>query len=233
MLYLNLSVRTFLSFLVLAVLSVVHAETMIPPPGLNDGDQYRLFFMTSGARDATSVDIEDYNEFVQSHVDRSPELAALGLEWNAVVSTPTVAARDNTGTNHEVDSDGVPVYLVNGTLLASNNVRLWVDHGRELLNISEFGDIVPIENPARPDPIVVWSGSLQDGTIDEALGSVRPGTGIATGGGSLAFTNSRDDSDQRHHLYAMSSVLTVPEPSFNFLWLTCMSAFARRRQGRR
>ena len=65
------------------------AEIIIPPPDLRPADQYRLIFLTSGIRDATSTDIEDYNAFVQQHANASPELAALGVEWKAAASTAT------------------------------------------------------------------------------------------------------------------------------------------------
>lgn len=205
----------------------VSAEIVIPPTGLNDGDEYRLFFMTSGKRDATSTDIEDYNAFVQLHADNSPELAALGVSWKAVVSTPTVAARDTTG-NSEVDREGAPVYLVNGTLMASTNVRLWVDHGGELLNVNELGDVVPFANPLRPENIEAWSGSLQSGAISPfPLGIDEPILGAATLGGSLAYFNRTDDSTVSHHLYAMSPVLTVPEPAFNAFWLLFVLSLRR------
>lgn len=228
--FLNLSVRTFLSFFVLTVLSVVHAEIMIPPPGLSNGEQYRLFFMTSGERGGTSTNIGDYNAFAQMHADGSPELAALNVEWKAVVSTPTVAARDNTGTNHEVEPDGVPIYLVNGTLLASSNVQMWVDHGREFLKVDELGQVVPFENPARPEDILAWSGSLPSGAIlPFPLGTDEPILGAATLGGSCLF-NRPDDATAEHHLYAMSPVLTVPEPELSIRWLAFIFASAHSRK---
>lgn len=230
--FFNALVRTFLPLLCFLAARPLFAEIMIPPPGLEDGDQYRLFFMTSGERDATSTDIEDYNAFVQSHADSSPELAALGLNWKAVVSTPTVAARDNTGTNPELDGKGVPIYLVNGTPFEGNNFGLWGDKGRTQVHITELGEAFPFENPERPEDILVWSGSFPDGTIGgaEALGTDEPIVGYATGGGSLVFFNSADDAPELYHLLAMSSALTVPEPEFNSLWFVFVLLTRRRVQ---
>ena len=216
----NLSVRPFLLFS-LFLAGPAFAEIMVPPAGLNNGDQYRLFFMTSGERDATSTNIEDYNAFVQQHAESSPNLAALGLEWKAVASTPTVAARDNTGTNPELDGEGVPIYLVDGTLFEDSNFGLWGDKGQTQVHVTELGELFPFENPDRPEDILVWTGSFPDGTIggNESLGTREPIVGFATGGGSLVFFNSDDDAPELHHLLAMSSVLTVPEPEFSILWL--------------
>ena len=36
------------------------------PTGLNTGDQFRLIFLSSTKRDATSTAIDDYNTFVQT-----------------------------------------------------------------------------------------------------------------------------------------------------------------------
>ena len=42
----------------------LQAQVTTVPTGLNGGDQYRLVFVTSTTRDATSSDIADYNAFV-------------------------------------------------------------------------------------------------------------------------------------------------------------------------
>jgi hypothetical protein len=76
--------------------------TAIPitvPTGLNPGDEYRLAFVTSTTRDATSSDITVYNGFVTASANAVTELALLGSTWTAIASTPTADARDNTNTN--------------------------------------------------------------------------------------------------------------------------------------
>ncbi|MCB1211118.1 MAG: choice-of-anchor D domain-containing protein, partial [Verrucomicrobiales bacterium] len=83
------------------------------PPGLAVGSVYRLIFVTTGARDATSTDINVYNAFVTDQANAAPALAALGTTWKAIASTATVYARDNTGTNRAVSTGG-PFYGING-----------------------------------------------------------------------------------------------------------------------
>lgn len=94
------------------------------PTDLNPGDQYRLVFVTNGARNALSTDIADYNDFVTAQANLSTELAALGTTWFAIGSTSTVSARDNTGTDA---GGGVPIYLpVAGDLsIADDYADLW------------------------------------------------------------------------------------------------------------
>ena len=50
--------------------SAAAAAPITVPTDLNPGDSYRLVFASSGARDYTSTNIADYNNFVQSAADR-------------------------------------------------------------------------------------------------------------------------------------------------------------------
>ena len=68
------------------------------PSDLNPGDPYRLAFVTSTTRDATSTNIADYNNFVSGVANGVTQLAALGTTWKAIGSTSADDARDNTGT---------------------------------------------------------------------------------------------------------------------------------------
>ena len=60
----------------------VQAEIITEPTDLSVGEQYRLVFVTSGSRDATSTDIEDYNSFVDGHGD-----FAIASDWKVIGST--------------------------------------------------------------------------------------------------------------------------------------------------
>ena len=56
----------------LGIGGIAHAQTEVPmdwsliPAGLGPGDQFRLLFVSSTTRDATSSDIADYDAHVQS-----------------------------------------------------------------------------------------------------------------------------------------------------------------------
>ncbi|WP_044035277.1 hypothetical protein, partial [Microcystis aeruginosa] len=144
------------------------AALVVVPTGLNPGDQYRLVFVTDGTRDATSTNIDDYNNFVTNEVTGSPLATALtaagftpsAITWKAIASTDSVAARDNTGTNPS--STGVPIYLIDGNRVANNNADLW--DGSILTGI----DRTPQESVGF---FFVWSGTSDDGTVGGALGS--------------------------------------------------------------
>ena len=84
----------------------VAAAIVIPPPDLNPGDQYRLVFVTSDATTANSDDIATYNSFVNSQASTVSSTGFPTSGWAAIVSTTTVDARDNTGTNGVT---GVPI----------------------------------------------------------------------------------------------------------------------------
>jgi hypothetical protein len=101
------------AFLALACVvgTATHARAVpiTAPPGLDPGDQYRLAFVTSTLRDATSANIADYNAYVTTVANAVPELLALATTWTAIGSTASVDARDNTGTNPNVEA-GVPIF---------------------------------------------------------------------------------------------------------------------------
>jgi hypothetical protein len=210
--------RLGIAWLVIAGLVVlaghVEAELMLQPAELDVGDPYRLAFVTSTVRDATSSDIHDYNEFVQAAADSSP-LAGLGQSWQAIGSTIAIDARDNTGTNLEVDGLGVPIHLVDGTLLATGNADLWDGELLSEIDVDEFGVEVPSFTNQR-----VWTGSRSDGTrpqLDTLGGSVPLNFSMQ---GRLDTSDSEwiryfAETNNRHNrLYGISGVIiAVPEPT--------------------
>lgn len=179
------------------------------PTGLNPGDQYRLVFVTSATRTATSSDINSYNDFVDAIGD-----TVVASDWKAMASTAGVDARDNTGTNPGIDPTGVPIYLLNDTRMANGYSDLWDGFVLSAPNISETGDILNG---------FVWTGSLTHG-----VGSNRLGETIATAGFSSVaaigwMTNNELGSGASFSLYAMSDVLTVaPVPEPGALALFCL-----------
>ncbi|MDJ0561728.1 MAG: PEP-CTERM sorting domain-containing protein [Microcystis sp. M53599_WE4] len=191
------------------------AALVVVPTGLNPGDQYRLVFVTDGTRDATSTNIDDYNNFVTNEVTGSPLATALtaagftpsAITWKAIGSTDSVAARDNTGTNPS--STGVPIYLIDGNRVANNNADLW--DGSILTGI----DRTPQESGVLT---LVWSGTSDDGTVSawgEALGSNFAIVGVAIAGvlGSAWINESVKSGSEEYRFYGISTVLTVPTPA--------------------
>ena len=93
----------------IAVATASARATVVVPDGLQAGDMYHLVFVTEGTRDATSIDIADYNAFVQAEAERSGATTEnFGIDWFAIGSTAMVDARDNAVVE-------APVYLLDGT----------------------------------------------------------------------------------------------------------------------
>jgi len=196
------------------------AALVIVPADLAPGAQYRLVFVTDGTRDATSTNIDDYNKFVTNDarggtpgIDTALDVAlnAAGfnpntIEWKAIGSTDSVAARDNTGTNPS--STGVPIYLIDGNRVANNNADLW--DGSILTGI----DRTPQESVGF---FFVWSGTSDDGTVNAWGGAL--GSNVAIVGVAGAFLGSGwiDESGKSgsevSQFYGISTVLTVPTPA--------------------
>ena len=95
----------------------VRSTWALTPSGLTDGDQFRLIFVSSTRRNATSSDIEVYNTFVQDRAAAGHmEIQSYSSQFRVVGSTAAVDARDNTNTT----GTGVPIYWLNGNKVADN-----------------------------------------------------------------------------------------------------------------
>jgi len=193
--------------------SAAQAALVVVPPGLNPGDQYRLVFVTDGKRDATSTNINDYNNFVTSQVTGSALATALTtagfnlntITWKAISSTDATSAKVNTGTDGS--QPDVPIYLIDGNRVANNNADLW--DGSIQTNINRT-QIDTSKNAS------VWTGTQAGGSTGSPLGNAIGFPPVANMGATI-YTDSRWINDitflsvsQSLSLYGMSSVLTVP-----------------------
>jgi hypothetical protein len=179
------------------------AMIYVVPTDLNPGDQYRLAFVTSNTRNATSSNIDDYNMFVTTTANNQSRLAALGTTWTAIASTFTVDAKVNTHTNPDTDGPGVPIYLLNNTRLADDNNDLWNGDIQHPLAITETGDVLPDR--------FVWTGTYIDGTQYEPLGFNR-GAGGATSHNDFGWiVIDFRPTVVSSQLYSISGVLEVPD----------------------
>lgn len=204
-------------------------QVQLQPSDLKPGERYRLAFLTSTLTKATSSDISTYNEFVQATADSAPSVGQWGLKWMALASTLEVNARDNTGTNVQVD-ESLPIYLVDGTPLVPTYEALYHDafpddpDGLRRFNVNELGDVL-IGNSHGEEGRFVWTGTdyfgaalvfSNDfensrgplGTPDGVVGNANDARG-AWLDGEWSF-----DTNFEFPMYAISEVLTaVPEPS--------------------
>lgn len=181
------------------------------PPGLLEGDEYRLAFVTSVGRDALSTEINDYNAFVQSVADASL-LGRDNVTWRAIASTADVHAWDNTLTNRNLLGNGVPVYHPDGSRIASGNQDIWDTYGYPKQNrkfpigFTESGD--PYEG-------YVYTGIFDGSFFPGPLGTPNPTIGLSSG--RFWATDGPADyfgigPDETLPFYALSSVITATAP---------------------
>ena len=189
----------------LASSSVAGAQVTTIPNGLSPGDEYRLIFVTSTTRDATSTDIADYNTFVTGVANLVPELVALNAQWFAVGATTSTSGRTNTGI---LAAGDVPVFRLDDQIVVNDAFGLWAALTTPLLNpveVNESGAVEMTDNR-------VFSGLQEFGNADNPLGgtNVNWGRFVTTGGGWIRANNSPAASE--YHFYAVSDTLTVPPP---------------------
>jgi hypothetical protein len=183
------------------------------PTGLGPGTQYRLAFLSPSKRDAQSANIEDYNSFV--NIDGFSDTGIDG--WKAIVSTPTVDARDNTSTNASAPGiQGVPIYLLDGSRLVDDYDDLWDGTLDRSFSVDSNGfdrSLILVNAFER----TVWTGTPGfDGQGLASLfnlgGNFLPTTGqfdlVGVTGAWISEENHLPT--ERFPLYAISPLLTTP-----------------------
>ena len=132
--------------------------------------------------------------------------------WTAIGSTSSVDAIDNTSTTGAGTDIGI--YLLNDTQIATSYADLWDGTIATFFNVDEQGDSAPYGNEQ------VWTGTDGDGTanVGNQLGTAEPRFGKTNQDATANWWISRLDGSSwpatdTYHLFAMSGVLTVPEPS--------------------
>jgi hypothetical protein len=105
-------------------------------PSLPPGSQFRYVFVTSGTIDAVRTSIDYYNTFVNTKASAGSQTRDITGAWAAIASTAAVSARTNTATT---DTGGVPIYRVDGTLVANNYADLWNGSIANPINVDQNG----------------------------------------------------------------------------------------------
>lgn len=129
----------------------VDAAAITIPAGLNPGGQYRLVFVTSTTRSATSTDIASYDATVAAAAASSPELNALGTNWRVIGSTAAVNAFDHIG-----GAFSMPLYNLGGLRVADNSTDLWDTSISNPIQFDEFGALTTAS--------FVWTGTQENGS---------------------------------------------------------------------
>ena len=186
-----------------AAQTVVPGDWPLKPSGLSAGDQFRLMFITSTTRDATSSNIADYNSFVQTRAAAGhTSIRSYSAQFHALGSTATVDARDNTSTT----GTGVPIYWLGGAKAADDYPDFYDGSWDSAAVRNESGGTVGTT-------ISYWTGSDPDGTegfiggvFSAALGATFVRRGDAVGFSSSASNGSPSDTNP---LLALSPVFEV------------------------
>jgi len=210
----------------------LQAGMMITPAGLNPGDQFRVVFVTDGRIGPLGTDHSIYDSFV------SAEAVSAGLDSYAgspVLWQALITAIDGTEAIDRLPADlTVPIFLIDGTLVANNGEDLWLRSLINPINLSPTGAAGIIDR--------VWTGTGLGGfSSGNPLGSP---TLFVTHGLSGETDSSWLDNGtmltNAGRLYAFSEPLTipaqssVPEPStLTLLGLGSMCLVGARSRGRR
>ena len=199
----------------------VPLDWALKPASISREQPFRLLFVSSTKRNATSAAIADYNQHVIDAAGARTFSAIRAFKdgFRAIASTEAVDARDNAG----LTGTGVPIYWLNSnTRVADNNADLLDGTWDSESATSETGSVTSSFHKSS-----IWTGSNDDGTektLDGhslALGGAgRDGGGsVITGGLSTSqatpLSNTRVNARTVDKpLYGLSQLLMVPPLKF-------------------
>ena len=201
------------------VTNTVPADWSLIPTGLSTGDKFRLLFLSSTKRNASSTDIADYNTFIQTRAAAGhTDIQDYSADFRAVGCTADTDARDNTKTTYTTTDKGVPIYWLNGAKAADQYEDFydgsWDDEANDK---NESGTNGPDTSQNVNYP---WTGCDHDGTeavtgVDSfALGTslvdARVGRPNSSGSNVGPLNGQTNRSDfQNSPLYGLSEVFQV------------------------
>ncbi len=207
--------------------------TINTPAGLVPGDTLRIAFVTDASTQATSTDINYYNNFVNA--DATAEAGGGSITYNgtpltfsAIGSTQAVNAITNIGQT------GAPVYLTNGTEVARSDTAsvggLWSGSLIHPISLDLINELPHSQ---------VWTGTNTIGISDFPLGTQIPIVGYSDISNSGWIYESHQNPPVLDPLYGISQPLSVvPEPASIVLCLSAagcgaVGAYVRRRRADR
>ncbi len=171
------------------------------PQGIAPGDSFRILFVTSATRVASSSNIADYNAHVQSAAGGNDSLKSFKDEFTALISTSAVDAKENTGTT----GTGVPIHWLGGEKVADDYADLY-DKSWDSVNGRTEGGVSYTG--------LVWTGGNKMGEKSglryAGAAEVRLGD---LGDATLPLSSPTvKASGEAYPLYALSPVFIVAEP---------------------
>ena len=207
-------------------IAVTGAAVLVPPPtevpstwslipsGLQEGDQFRLLFISSMHRSASPSEIATYNTWVQARAANGhTDIQDYSSSFRAVGSTEDMDARDNTGTTYTSSDKGVAIYWLGGNKVADDYEDFYDEDWDEEAAMKN-------ESGTAETGVSAWTGSDHDGTemlqgtpeTSRALGNsggnwVRFGKTDSASHGPLSGETAARDGNKR--IYGLSSVFEV------------------------
>ena len=192
----------------------VPADWSLAPSGLQEGDQFRLLFISSAPRNASPSEIATYNTWIQARAANGhTDIQDYSSSFQAVGSTEDMDARDNTYTTYTSSDKGVAIYWLGGNKVADDYADFYDgdwDEEAAMKNESGTGE----------HAVTAWTGSDHDGTemlqgtpeTSRALGNsgnhwVRYGKADSDEHGPLSGATANRSNNRR--IYGLSGVFEV------------------------
>ena len=192
----------------------VPADWSLVPSGLQEGDQFRLLFISSAHRNASPSEIATYNTWVQDlAANGHTDIQDYSSSFRAVGSTEDMDARDNTGTTYTSSDKGVAIYWLGGKKVADDYEDFYDEDWDEEAAMKN-------ESGTAEHAVTAWTGSDHDGTeafnnndnTSRALGNsgnhwVRYGKADSASHGPLSGATASRNNNRR--IYGLSGVFEV------------------------
>ena len=197
-----------------STITEVPADWSLVPSGLQEGDQFRLLFISSAHRNASPSEIATYNTWIQARAANGhTDIQDYSSSFRAVGSTEDMDARDNTGTTYTSSDKGVAIYWLNGNKVADDYEDFYDEDWDEEASMKN-------ESGTAESGVSAWTGSDHDGTesfnnndnTSRALGNsnnawVRFGRTDSANHGPLSGATAARNNNRR--IYGLSSVFEV------------------------
>ena len=202
----------------ITVVTSVPVGWSLKPDGVAAGTQFRLLFLSSTSRNASSTVIADYNTFVQGHAAAGhTDIRAYSAGFRVVGCTADADARDNTATTYTSTAKGVPIYWLNGTKVVDEYEDFYDgDWDDEANNKNGSGTDGTDASQSANYP---WTGCYHDGTeafsgsTSRAIGAARvrlaSPNSSESNAGPISNPSVAFDRDSTRPMYGLSAVFQV------------------------